>query len=108
MLDVKAEAQLVFAGTIESIEDTVEGAAVLSCIEITERLNTAVLLDDQFTGQVQSGLLLYPDTYWDVSTTQWNGTAFTFLSAAKIWIRTGAGAYSIVIWLCTPSASAEA
>ena len=56
--DSKAQAQLIFAGTIESIDDTETGATLVHCVHVKDRLNKTVLLHDQFRGKVREGVFL--------------------------------------------------
>jgi len=91
----RAEAQLVFAGTIDSIEDTADGATVVRCVDMCERLMTTTLLYDQFSGPLATGIYLVPGTSIDVRVGALISGTYQILNATAIWIYTGAGAGEI-------------
>ena len=57
-LNAKADAQLVFAGTITSIGDSSNGMTVVECTGAVDRIQTATLLTDQLIGRIDEGITL--------------------------------------------------
>lgn len=57
-INSRADAQLVFAGTISSIGDTSSGITIVECTDLRDRIQSAVLLRDQYTAYVAEGVTL--------------------------------------------------
>jgi hypothetical protein len=77
VLDVRAQAQRIFAGTITDIMDSETGATIVNLVDYRQRISDAVLLRDQFRGKLREGISLAPNTHikarayrFDVATTQ--------------------------------------
>ncbi len=65
VLDTKAEASLLWAGTIASIQDSPSGATILECQDVRAKLRDVTLLRDQFKGRVREGCFLAAGTkFW--------------------------------------------
>ena len=56
--DTRAQAELVFAGTIKDLQDHASGATVMVCEDIRAKLRDTVFLRDQFRGRVTEGIRL--------------------------------------------------
>ena len=57
-LNSKADAQLVFAGTIASISDTSSGVTLVECVDLRQRIQECMLLRDQLVGTLAEGVSL--------------------------------------------------
>jgi len=57
-LNTKAEASLVFAGTIASVGDTSNGMTVIEVIEARDKIQNATLMTDQLVGRITEGITL--------------------------------------------------
>lgn len=84
VLDTKAESQRIFYGTIESIEDSEDGTTVVRCVSIEERLNRTVLLNDQWTAKVSSGIRLVANTEFRFVLHYYIGTTSNVKTAAPL------------------------
>lgn len=57
VLDVKAQAQLVFAGTIAELYDDAEtGQVIIECADILDRVKNATLVRDPFKARIADGM----------------------------------------------------
>lgn len=56
--DVLAEAQLVYAGLIESVEDGERGETVIQTVDAKAKIKETVLFHEQYTGRVREGAYL--------------------------------------------------
>ena len=75
VLDVKAQAQLIFAGKIADIRDGVSGGkdvTVLDCTDTRDVIKSAVLMGDQFTCAPQEGINLVAGEVVNIQSTEWN------------------------------------
>ncbi len=61
--DTRDEAELVFAGTIKDLQDATDGATVLVCEDMRQKIIDAELNKNQFTGKVAEGVWL-PTGIW--------------------------------------------
>ena len=58
VLDVKAEAQLVFAGRISSVRDEADGLTWVECDDVRGAIRDCTLLSDQWTARLREGIYL--------------------------------------------------
>jgi hypothetical protein len=58
VIDTKANAQLVFAGTISSISDTSTGEVIVEVVEASDQIKRCTLFTDQLRGRAKDGIHL--------------------------------------------------
>ena len=75
--DTKAQAQLMFAGTITAIEDTASGHTLIHCEDIRGRIGKTVMLSDQYKARPPEGI--YVKTGWAFTATD------QFTSGGAVW-----------------------
>ena len=98
VLNTKAAAQLVFAGTIASIGDTSNGMTVIEVIEARDRIQNATLLTDQFTARAAEGITLRTGmvfTAWDRLTGVAKSSTLSVLTGASTNYQVEPGLYTI-------------
>lgn len=76
VLDVKSEAQLVFAGRISSVRDEADGLTWVECDDVRGAIRDCTLLSDQWTARLREGIYLKAgwrfaaqDRIWTISGT---------------------------------------
>jgi len=87
--ETRANAECVFGGTIESIEDTSEGATIVHVVECKQRPMDTVLLHDQWTARLSEGVYISDALDFDMSAASYVGGADGVLQAATLNITTG-------------------
>lgn len=79
VLDTFANAETIFAGTLEHIGDSESGNTILDCVHINQLISNRVLLADQYRGTVRPGLFMSAgdgsDTDTAMSITVWDALA---------------------------------
>lgn len=58
VLDVKSEAECIFAGKIADIDDSETGATILSCVDVRDVVANHVVMADQWSAQTTPGIVL--------------------------------------------------
>lgn len=69
VIDTKANAELIHAGKIISIQDSSSGATVLSVGSVLDTIRDSSILNDQFIGRVKKGIYIDDDFYLKVRST---------------------------------------
>jgi hypothetical protein len=96
VLDVKAEAQLVFAGKLADIRENESGDVVISAAHVLDAVAEATVMDQQFRITFAEGITLNVRDQRSViaEIRTWNGSAAT--SRELTVVTSGPGTYSIV------------
>lgn len=98
VLNSKADAQLMFAGTISSIGDSTSGVTLVECTDARAKIQDAVLLHDQMTGTVAEGVTLRDGMVFeafDVSAGTAKSTSLTCVTGASTSYEVEPGLYTL-------------
>ena len=100
LLNAKADAQLMFAGTITSVGDSSNGMTVIEVTEARNRIQDAVLLNDQLVGVIAEGITLRTGmvfTAYDHTSTAGSNksTTLTVLTGASTNYQCAPGIYTL-------------
>lgn len=91
--DLKAQAEVWFAGTIQAIEEASDGATVLHCADIRKALQDTIVLENQFVGTVAPGFVFEAGDEIKVSISGRHTTEVETEAAATLTcVASGAGA----------------
>jgi len=108
VLDLKAESQRIFYGTVESIEDSVDGTTVVRCVSIEERLNRTVLLNDQWSGTIADGITTGGDTTFGFIIRGHSGGSYNNYTSAAYTLTAGTRTVEEIAELLTTWLNADA
>lgn len=88
VLDVKAQAECIWAGIITDTRDEANGMTYVDCEDIRAMLRDCVMMRDQFTCRVAEGMVLKAG--WRFDARDWMSTGSTLYADALVVVSSGA------------------